>query len=142
MVLSTLAWSCGDERRPVPITPTPPQTPSVPTPPAPATLFTLSGVVFEVTASGNTPVRGVEVYCEPCGPPLGHSFRQTDADGVYSFEGEGGVATGSIELLLAKQQYVLPNQPDQSGPSGLGWMGKVIVTVTADTRRDIQIVRK
>ena len=61
---------------------------------------------------------------------------------MFSFNGEGGVATGSIELLLAKQHYVLPNQPDQSGPSGIGWMGNVIVTVRADTRRDIQIVRK
>ena len=142
MLLSTLAWGCGDERRPIPITPTPPQIPSTPTPPAPATLFTLSGVVFEVTASGNTPVQGVEVYCEPCGPPDGHSARHTDANGVYSFDGAGGVATGAIELLLAKSGFVLPDQPDQSGPSGLSWMGKVRVTVTGDTRRDIQIVRK
>jgi hypothetical protein len=45
-------------------------------------------------------------------------------------------------MLLAKKGYVLPNQPDESGADGLGWMGSVAVVVAADTRYDIQIVRK
>ena len=142
MVLATVVIGCGDGRAPSPIAPTLPQTPSTPTPASPAILYPLSGVVFEVTSAGNTPVEGVEVYCEPCGPPDGHSARYTAADGVYSFDGAGGVATGRIELLLAKRGYILPNQPDLSGPSGNSWMGRVSVTVTGDTRYDIQIIRK
>lgn len=115
MVLATLVLGCSDERAPSPIAPTPPQAPSTPTPASPAILYTLSGVVFEVTSAGNTPVEGVNVYCEPCGPPDGHSLRFTDADGAYSFDGAGGVATARIELLLAKRGYILPNQPDLSG---------------------------
>jgi hypothetical protein len=142
MVLATMFLGCGDGRSPSPIAPTPPQTPSTPTPASPAILYPLSGVVFEVTSAGNTPVEGVEVYCEPCGPPDGHSARYTAADGVYSFDGAGGVATGRIELLLAKRGYILPNQPDLSGPSGNSWMGRVSVTVTGVTRYDIQIIQK
>jgi hypothetical protein len=137
MVLATVMWGCSDGRGPN--RPTPPQTPA-PTP-VPV-LYALSGVVFEVTSAGNTPVEGVEVYCDPCGPPDGHSFRHTAADGVYSFDGTGGVAPGRFQLFVAKRGYVLPNQPDLSGPSGDGWMGSVSVTVTSDTRYDIQLIRK
>ena len=110
-------------------------------PPVPVTLYTLSGVVFEVTSVGRTPVPGVEVYCEPCGPPDGHSARFTDALGAYSFDGPGGVARGTIQMMLAKQGYGLPNQPEQSGTMG-GWMGITVVTVQGDTRHDIEITRK
>jgi len=142
MVLATVVFGCGDGRAPSPIAPTLPQTPSTPTPASPAILYPLSGVVFEGTSAGNAPVEGVEVYCEPCGPPDGHSARYTAADGAYSFDGAGGVATGRIELLLAKRGYILPNQPDLSGPSGNSWMGKVSVTVTGVTHYDIQIIQK
>ena len=142
MVLATVVFGCGDGRAPSPIAPTLPQTPSTPTPASPAILYPLSGVVFEVTSAGNAPVEGVEVYCEPCGPPDGHSARYTAADGAYSFDGAGGVATGRIELLLAKRGYILPNQPDLSGPSGNSWMGRVSVTVTGVMRYDIQIIQK
>jgi hypothetical protein len=99
--------------------------------------------VFEVTSAGNTPVEGVEVYCEPCGPPDGHTGRTTDARGRYNFDREtGGVPLGTYPLLVAKKGYVLPNQPDESGSDGFGWMGSVAVIVAADTRHDIQIVRK
>ena len=87
-------------------------------------------------------MKGVEVYCDPCGP-FGHSARFTDADGRYSFDGEDGrVGAGTIPLWLAKQGYKLPNQPDESGPDGLSWMGSVAVVVAGDTRRDIHIIRK
>ena len=145
IVLATLVVACGsDDTPPIPIAPTPPQTPSAPTPPAPAprTLYTLAGVVFEVTSAGNMPLQGVEVYCEPCGPPDGHSSRMTGADGVYSFDGVGGVASGNIQMLLHKRGYVLPNQPDMSGPNGDNWMGSVTVTVAGDTRFNIEIIRR
>ena len=142
LVLATLVVACSDDTTPSPIAPTPPQTPTTPTPAPPGTLYTLSGVVFEVTSAGNQPLQGVEVYCEPCGPPDGHSLRQTGPDGIYSFAGAGGVAPGRIQMLLAKQGYMLPNQPDMSGPDGKGWMGSVTVAVAGDTRYDIQIMQK
>ena len=145
IVLATLVVACGsDDTTPIPTAPPPPPpSPATPTPPpAPPTLYTLAGVVFEVTSTGNVPIGGVEVYCEPCGPPDGHSSRMTGADGVYSFDGGGGVASGHIQMLVAKRGYVLPNQPDMSGPSGDGWMGSVTVPVTGDTRFNIEIIRK
>ena len=142
MVLATLVLACSDDTTPNPIAPTLPQTPSTPTPPSPPSIYTLAGVVFEMTSAGNIPVEGVTVYCDPCGPPIGHSSRETGADGVYSFDGAGGVAAGGIQLLLHKRGYVLPNQPDMSGPSGDSWMGIVTVTVAGDTRFNIGIIRK
>ena len=98
--------------------------------------------MFEVTSAGNMPLQGVEVYCEPCGPPDGHSSRMTGADGVYSFDGAGGVANGQIQMLLFKRGYKLPDQPDLSGPNGDLWMGIVTVTVAGETRFNIEIVQK
>ena len=91
--------------------------------------YPLSGVVFEVTSAGNTPVEGVEVLLRAVRSTRWSQRWYTAADGVYSFDGSGGVATGRIELLLAKRGYILPNQPDLSGPSGNSWMGRVSVTV-------------
>ena len=143
-VLATLVLGCSDRETPTPTAPSVPSpAPPPPSPPPSSTIYSLSGEVFEVFADGSRrPVEGVEVYCDPCGPPLGHSARHTDAAGVYSFDGAGGVAPGAVPLVLAKRGYVLPNQPDRSGPNGDGWMGSITVTVTGDTRYDIQIVRK
>ena len=142
LVLAALVLGCSDGTAPTPIAPTPPPTPSIPTPPSPPSIYTLSGVVFEVTPAGNVPLEGVTVYCDPCGPPDGHSFRSTGADGVYSFEGDGGVAPGRFLLFLAKRGYALPNQADISGPNGDGYMGSVPVTIAGDTRLNIEVIRK
>jgi hypothetical protein len=148
LMVAALVVGCSDgtARNPI-LTSPPPQTPlaptPTPTPQPPAQIYSVSGVVFEVTSAGNTPAEGVEVYCEPCGPPLGHSGRFTDRQGRFSFDGEaGGMLAGVLDLYLAKQGYVLPDQPDESGPNGLGWMGKLRVTVTGNTHFNIQIVRK
>ena len=45
----------------------------------------LSGVVFEVTASGRVPVEAVHLYCDSCGSFNGHTFTDTDALGRYTF---------------------------------------------------------
>lgn len=142
MVLATVVLGCSDDTAPSPIAPPPPQTPTAPTPAPAPTIYTVSGVVFEVTSAGNTPVGGVEVYCDPCGPPIGHSSRTTGANGVYSFDRAGGIAAGSIELVSAKRGYVLPNQPNMSGRDGNGWMGSVIVPVSGETHFNIQIMQK
>lgn len=142
VMLAAFALACGDGNTTGPLRPTPPAPPAPPTPLPPPTLYTLSGVVFEVTSAGNVPVEAVEVYCEPCGPPEGHSLRHTDANGVYSFDGGGGVYPSTISMLIAKKGYLLPGQPDQSGPNEDGWMGILSVTIAGDTRFDIQIIRK
>jgi hypothetical protein len=139
MVIATLSLGCSDGPARIPTAPTPLP---APTPAPAATLYALSGVVYEITSAGQTPVEGVEVYCDPCGPPEGHSSRTTGANGVYSFEGRGGLYAGGVLLFVAKRGYVLPNQRDMSGPNGDSWMGSVSVTVTGDTRHDIQIIRK
>ena len=148
LTLAMLGSGCSDGRArsptaPQPPAPTPAPTPAPPQPPAPEILYSLSGVIFEETSTGRVPVENVEIYCEPCGRPGGHSARFTDAQGAYSFDGpQGGVAVGTFEISLAKKGFVLPGQPDQSGASGLGSMGRVPVTIRGDTRLDVQILRK
>jgi hypothetical protein len=117
------------------------QSPSAPAspptrPPTTVAKFTLSGVVFEVTPAGKTPVDGVLIYCDTCGP-VGHSDRTTDATGAYSFE---EVANGRTTLVLgSKLGYNLSRQDE---PEPTGWMGGVYATVSGDTRFDIQLVRQ
>ena len=44
--------------------------PLVPPPPAELVYYTLSGLVFEETITGQMPIEGVEVYCDSCGSRL------------------------------------------------------------------------
>ena len=53
-----------------------------------------------------------------------------------SFE---GVAKGSIQLLLSKSGYELLNRPSQFANE---YLGPLNVTVTGETRLDIQISRR
>lgn len=137
MLLSVLAVGCSDGLERLPVRPTPPRAPN-PVPPAPS-YYTLSGVVFEETSAGKVPVANVDVYCEECTPPEGHSLTSTDVAGAYGF---AEVPSGTIRILLSKPGYILPNQPDQSGPDGLGWMGWVNAVVSGNTRLDIRIARE
>jgi len=98
----------------------------------------LSGVVFEVVNAERWPVAGVEVYCDACGPPLGHTLTRTDSNGVYELN---GAPAGLTRVLLSKSGFKLP-QPAWVGPAGFGWMGGVDVAVNGDTRFDIEIVRQ
>ena len=112
-----------------------------PTPTAPTTPFvyhTLSGVVFELTPDGRAVVADVEVYCESCDPPLGHSMTKTDAAGGYNFN---QAENGSHLVWLARRGYRLP-RPDLTGPGGSGWMGGIYADVSGDTRFDVEIVRE
>ena len=68
------------------------------------TSYTLSGVVFEVTPEGRTPIEGVEVYCDGCGSPVGHTFAVTGVDGVYSF---GWTYNGANPLFVTKAGYAI-----------------------------------
>src|SRR5205823_3758315 len=76
--------------------------------------YTLSGVVFERTPTGTAPIEGVEVYCDGCGSPSGHTSAYTAADGIYSF---AYTFSGTNPLLIRKAGYGDP--PGQAvGPVG------------------------
>ena len=94
--------------------------------------YTLSGMVFETTAAGQTPVEGVEIYCDSCGSPDGHTFVYTDANGFYSLS---WTMNGSHSLLIRKTGF------EVVGPMG-GSRGTINATVRGDTRLDIELVRR
>jgi hypothetical protein len=99
-------------------------------------LHTLSGQVFEMTATGRVPIEGVQVYCDGCGSPdgHGHTFERTDANGQYRFE---WTPDGAMPLWVDKAGYALAgNQPVGSMP------GLIVPTVNGDTRFDIELVRR
>ncbi len=104
--------------------------------PAPTpTPHTLSGLVFESTASGRVPVAGVEVYCDGCGSPVGHTFFTTAADGLYSF---GWAYNGVLPLLVQKDGYSVVGATDILSNG----MARRSVTISGDTRFDIELVRR
>jgi hypothetical protein len=92
--------------------------------------YTLSGVVFENTPTGKAPIAGVEVYCDGCGAPYGHTYSHTGADGVYSFS---YTYSGTNPLLIRKTGYV-----DFAGQSP----GSSRPIVDGDTRFDIELIRR
>jgi len=140
----TVLMAACDGRSPVTpsLRPTPAPGTTIPTAPTTPTIpfvyHTLSGVVFELTPDGRAVVADVEVYCESCDPPLGHSMTKTDAAGGYHFN---QAEDGSHLVLLSKPGYRLP-RPDWTGAGGIGWMGGINAHVAGDTRFDIEIVRE
>ena len=99
-----------------------PSNPSVPAPSGQT--YTLSGVISEVTPSGQVPVEGVlvEVICD-CTSAV--QAATTDATGVYRLS----------EFLGRQARYL--------------WLSKkgyradeISVTITTDTRLDIELVRQ
>jgi hypothetical protein len=93
--------------------------------------YTLSGVVFELGEAGRVPIAGVELYCDNCGSPQGHTFAYTDANGFYSFS---WTFNGSTPLFVTKPGYAIVGPTDA--------LGRVHVTVNGDTRFDIQLIPK
>ena len=92
----------------------------------------LSGVVFEVTAAGEVPIEGVELYCDSCGSPDGHTFVNTDVNGVYRL---AYTSNGSHQLYVTKAGYQIADRLlDQ-----YGW---ITATVRGDTRFNIQLARR
>jgi Carboxypeptidase regulatory-like domain len=101
----------------------------------PTMIYTVSGVVFEVTPSGRMAVEGVHLYCDSCGSPSGHTFTDTDAQGHYSFDWS---LNGVHQLQVWKDGYVLTH------PAGtLGSTEYINATVNGgDTNLDIEVVRR
>lgn len=95
----------------------------------------LSGMVFEMTETGQVPVEGVEIYCDSCGSPYGHTFVDTDANGLYRL---AWAVDGLHPLFVTKAGYAIYD------PTGKlrDQIGRITATVNGDTRFDIQIVRQ
>ena len=156
LVLALGLSGCGGSDSPAtPLTPSPPpQQVVVPAPTTPACGFlcgftlvsvSLSGVVYELTPAGRTPIAGALVYCESCGKET-HTFATADDDGFYHFSGDlasgGGVwlATG-VPTDIAVGYY----NKDYEDPPGLpamrqgpGWRA---VLIDGDTSFDIELVQ-
>jgi len=92
---------------------------------------TLSGVVFEITDGGQVPIEGVEIYCDSCGSPDGHTFVYTDANGSYSL---AWTFDGVHPLYVTKAGYGIVDPTDQ--------FGRIAATVKGDTRFDIRLARR
>ena len=140
MVLAAALTGCEPTSSPAPTAPSPVQQP-VATPPGafpPGTFsdYILSGVVFEVTTTGQTPIASAEVYCELCGADT-HSGALTDANGIYSFNGVWVTSGVPIPVWFGKEGYTdPPGVPPLFNQSG--WRQ---VMVSGDTQYDVQIVR-
>lgn len=130
--LAILIGACGGRSQS-----TSPASPSVPAPrSAPQATYILSGVVFERTPTGTAPIENVEVYCDSCGSPNGHTFAYTDANGYYSFS---YTPPGINPLLIRKDGYGDPaGQPPGSVPGHLSRQP----IVDGDTHFDIELVRR
>jgi hypothetical protein len=117
--------------------PAPPPTPPGVFPPGVLSAYTLSGVVFEVTRTGQTPIEGVGVYCELCGRAT-HSWTFTDSNGIYSFTGVWTTSGVRTPVWFSKEGYA-----DPSGvPLSFNKSGWRQIMVDGDTRFDVQLVRR
>ena len=117
---------------PVSATPIPPP---VSAPAAVSSPNTLRGIVFESTAAGRVAVAGVEVYCDGCGSPTGHTFAYTDTTGGYSFS---WAFDGVVPLLVRKDGYSVVGASG-TFPDGTGVRN---ATVRGDTQFDIELARR
>ena len=136
VALSLILAGCGSTsiptapsvQAPIPVVPPP-------APPAQPGDYILSGVVFEVTPDGQVPVEGVEVYCDSCGSPFGHTFVDTDAQGFYSLSW----AANGVHALMVRKDGFAVKDPSRTYSDGSGVKDAM---VNGNTRFDIQLVRR
>jgi hypothetical protein len=95
----------------------------------------LSGVVFEMTETGNVPIESVEIYCDSCGSPEGHTFAYTDANGFYSL---AWALNGVHPLFVTKAGYEIVDPTGKLRDS----LGRINAIVQGNTRFDIQMARR
>ena len=144
LVLTVGLGGCGGATPQPPTGPSPvQQPPQVPGgfPPGVLSDYTLTGVVFEVTANGRTPIAGASVYCELCGTET-HSWASTDSNGFYSFTGVWNAGVSATELRSVKDGYTDPAVPPGSTPPNTRGPGWRKVMVNGDTRFDIELARR
>jgi hypothetical protein len=99
--------------------------------------YTLSGVVFEITLTGQTPIEGAEVYCELCGAET-HSWSLTDANGVYRFTGVWTTTGVSTPVWFGKDGYTDP----PGVPVMFNQAGWRHVIIDGDTSFNVELVRQ
>ncbi len=111
--------------------------------------FTLSGVVYEMTPAGPSPVEGVHIDAFSCEPIFTACDRglsldtATDREGFYSIP---GVYAGQNFICAAKEGYQaeltgpcnMPHSEDAEIPVTAGHP----LTVTGHARFDIRLVRR
>lgn len=97
--------------------------------------YILSGVVYEMTVAGQAPIEGVEIYCDSCGSPMGHTFVHTDSAGFYSL---AWAMNGVHPLFVTKAGYEIVDPTGTLRDS----IGRIKATVRGDTRFDIELVRR
>jgi hypothetical protein len=90
--------------------------------------YTLSGVVSELTTEGPVPLEGVDVYWSE------YKGTFTDGKGFYTIE---GLYKGVQPMWVAKEGYTFA--VDIPHPMGERWRD---VTISGDTRFDVQLVRR
>ena len=126
-----------------PPTPVPQPVPSPAMPPSPGsgyspgyvlTAVSLSGVVTERTATEQTPLEDVRVYCDACGA-VGHTWRFTDKNGRYNFSGD--LASGGGVWLSTRDTTPLIVQKD-----GFVAVLPTDVKMTGDTEFNVQMRRQ
>jgi hypothetical protein len=97
--------------------------------------YILSGVVFEITAAGRVPIEGVDVYCDSCGSPVGHTFVYTDANGFYRLAWSMNRAH---PLFVRKAGYEISDPTGKLRDAD----GRITAHVDGDTRFDIELARR
>ena len=104
-------------------------------PPTPAVMYTLSGVVSELSPTGLTPVEGVQLYCDSCGSATGHTFTSTDSTGFYRF---AWTPAGVHPLQVWKEGY------DVVDPLAILADGTAVTNavVEHDTWLDIRVIHR
>ena len=153
MLALGLAGCDGSGPAPAVLSPSPPRpTVVVPVaatfPPGTLTGVSLSGVVYELTATGRTPIAGALVYCELCSMET-HMFATADGNGFYRFPGD--LATGGgiwvkpgVPIPIAVGGWFNTEFGDPPGllPPRQGGAGRREVVIDGDTRFDIELVRR
>jgi hypothetical protein len=124
-------------------TPSPTLTPAPAPPPRTAGIANrvLSGAVVEITPSGRIPVEGVAIYLETCSldncPDIKAYEVKTDRRGEYRIS---GVFDGQLNFLWATDAVYKMADPMPLGtcPDNCDRL----VTVSGDTRLDIELMRR
>ena len=106
----------------------------------------LSGVVYELTPTGRTPIARAVLYCELCGEQT-HTWAVADDNGYYHFSGDIAAGGGVwVRPGVPTPIEVGLNNKDFEDPPGLpalrqgsGWRE---VLVEGNTRFDIELVRR
>jgi hypothetical protein len=98
----------------------------------------LSGVIYESWMGRNVPIPYAVVYCERCGE-ITHTWATADANGFYRFPGE--LATGGGIWLSPGQPTAIPVGGVNFEPQP--WLVRSLsLTITGDTRFDVELVRR